>query len=168
MKKALLLLAFLVTSVSLANASVPNGPLTYNPNNHGTIDNRYVEIDVFRNSISFSFDHPVSYVCVENLDTGRSFSGYFTPATCWPSMGFEPGNGTWVVKADGFYYGRFNIGFVTWPDPFADAPWKDNDPWGDNADGFDYGKFDFDLGITVFPVDWFDDGNGPVVVRFHY
>ena len=80
MKKVLLLVAFLVTSVSLANASRPNGPLTYNPNNHGTIDDRYVEIDVFRDYISFSFDRSVSHVCVKNINTGKSFSRYFTPA----------------------------------------------------------------------------------------
>ena len=173
MKKVLLLVAFLVTSVSLANASRPNGPLTYNPNNHGTIDDRYVEIDVFRDYISFSFDRSVSHVCVKNINTGKSFSRYFTPATCWPGMDFEPGNGTWEVYADGLYYGRFNIGFVTWPDPFADAPedpWGDNpwDNWGDNEGGFDYPAFDFNHGINLFPVDWFDDGNGPVFVRFHY
>ena len=162
MKKALLLLAFLVTSVSLANASKPNGPWTMNPD-RVLIENRHVDIDVFRNSISFSFDHPVSYVCVENINTGKSFSGYFSPATCWPSMDFEPGNGTWAVYADGLYYGRFNIGFVTWPDPF-DNVFGDND----NTGGFDYDDFRFVGGTDLFPVDWFDDGNGPVSVSFHF
>ena len=173
MKKVLLLVALLVTSVSLANASKPNGPWSMNPD-RVYIENRYVEIDVFRDRISFAFDRSVSHVCVENINTGKSFSGYFTPATCWPDMAFEPGNGTWVVKADGFYYGRFNIGFVTWPDPsdFAPAETWESNPWdnwgGNNTDGFDYGNFDFNHGTNLFPVDWFDDGNGPVYVRFHY
>ena len=165
MKKALLLLALLVTSVSLANASVPNGPLTFNPNNHGTIDDRYVEVDVYKFYITFSFDRPVSYVCVENINSGKSFSGYFSPATCWPSMDFEPGNGTWVVKADGIVYGRFNIGFVTWPDPFENGQ---DDPWGENTGGSNHVGFDFDRGVDLYPVDWFDDGNGPVSVSFHF
>lgn len=169
MKKALLLLALLVTSVSLANASKPNGPLTINPNrSYINIDNLHVDVDVFRDHISFFFDHPVSHVCVENINTGKSFSGYFTPATCCPSMGFAPGNGTWVIKADGIIYGRFNIGFVTWPDPFDGCP-EMNDPWGENAGGLDHSGFGFSfVGGDLFPVDWIDDGNGPVSVWFHF
>lgn len=166
MKKVLLLVALLVTSVSLVNASRPVGPLTRTPN-PVPLDNRCVEVDVYRSSITFAFDRPVSSVSVENINSGASFSCYSNLATPWHSMDFAPGNGTWVVKADGFIYGRFNIGFASWPDPIGDLP-EMEDPWGDKEGGFDYGEFDFDQGVNLYPVDWFDEGNGPVVVRFHF
>ena len=172
MKKALLLVILLVMSVSLANAVKPNGPWKPNYNNFIYIGD--IEVHVSRSSIWFIFDHPVSNVCVENINTGKSFSGYFTPATCWPDMAFEPGNGTWVIKVDGVYCGRFNIPFATWPDPsdFAPAETWESNPWdnwgGNNTGGFDYGDFNFNHGTNLYPVDWFDDGNGPVYVWFHY
>jgi len=164
MKKILLLVVLLLTSVSLAKAGEPDGPLFTVTPDPGYI---FVEVDVWEYHISFHFDHPVSYVCVKNLNTGASFSRYYSRATSYPDMDFVKSQGTWVVIGGGRCYGRFLIPAHIPIDESWDNS-SESDGWGKNSDELGLPEFvPWNQGVFVFPCDWFDDGNGPVFVHIH-